>query len=692
MKKILTLITIILLTINVTAQDQQLVDSLQTQLKNHYDAKKTLGSKAPVLYDSTAANILYKLSMAYLEGNTDTAMYYADKCQKLCEQIGYKKGLGYAYTSEGLINSENGNYLDAIELQNKGMNIFESINNKKGLAICYDNIGNNYMFLGNYTEAFKNLLASLKIDDEMGDKKGKGTVYNHLGEVYSKQNNLAEALTNYATALKIHTDNGDKKAMAHTYLNIGQVHMELNDSTEALKNILTALKISEKSGDKSGLAASYSRLGVLYYRIHNFKEALKNHLSSLKIKEEIGNKNGMAESYANIAFIYQKRGNYNEALKNHFAALKLKEELGDKKGMADSYIAIGVNYTKKKNYAEATEYLNKALDISKEIGNIENVRKGYDRLVKLDSTQGRFSDALEHYKLFFAYNDSLINTENNKKTMALQMNYEFDKKQDSIKSVQAKIDFIKEKELQKQKLVRNGFIAGFGIVLLFSLVVYRQRNRIAKEKNRSEELLLNILPSEVAEELKDTGGAKAKSFDEVTVMFTDFKGFTQISEKMSPEELVSEIDYCFKGFDNIISKYGIEKIKTIGDSYMAAGGLPVKNTTHADDVVKAALEINKFMEEHKQQRIKEGKEIFEIRIGIHTGPVVAGIVGIKKFAYDIWGDTVNLASRMESSGEAGKVNISGSTYELVKNDFICTYRGKIQAKNKGEVDMYFLIK
>jgi class 3 adenylate cyclase len=174
------------------------------------------------------------------------------------------------------------------------------------------------------------------------------------------------------------------------------------------------------------------------------------------------------------------------------------------------------------------------------------------------------------------------------------------------------------------------------------------------------------------------------------MIFTDFKDFTAISERISPAELVAEIDTCFKAFDNITGKYNIEKIKTIGDSYMAVGGLPVANKTHATDVVKAALEIQKFMEEQFQQRIKEGKELFELRIGIHSGSVVAGVVGIKKFAYDIWGNTLNIASRMESSGEAGKVNISGSTYELVKDQFKCIHRGKIEAKHMGMIDMYFV--
>jgi len=218
-----------------------------------------------------------------------------------------------------------------------------------------------------------------------------------------------------------------------------------------------------------------------------------------------------------------------------------------------------------------------------------------------------------------------------------------------------------------------------------------ERNKVVEaEKKKSDDLLLNILPEEVAEELKNKGTTTAKNFSEVTVLFTDFKNFTLMSEKWSAQELVNEINYWYSAFDTIITKHGIEKIKTIGDSYMCAGGLPVANTTNPEDTVSAALEIRDFMLAEKQKREREGKPFFEIRIGCNTGSVVAGIVGIKKFAYDIWGDTVNTASRMESSGEPGKVNISGSTYELVKDKFKCKHRGKIEVKNKGMIDMYFV--
>ena len=209
---------------------------------------------------------------------------------------------------------------------------------------------------------------------------------------------------------------------------------------------------------------------------------------------------------------------------------------------------------------------------------------------------------------------------------------------------------------------------------------------LRRQKKKSDDLLLNILPEEIAEELKETGKSEARLYNEVSVLFTDFVNFTQMSENMSPSALVSEIDHCFKAFDAIIEKHGLEKIKTVGDAYIAVSGMPAENRYHARDVVHAALDIRNFMLDRQHVH----PAAFGIRLGIHSGPVVAGIVGVKKFAYDIWGDTVNTAARMEQHSETGRINISASTFELVKESFACSYRGELEAKHKGVMRMYFV--
>jgi len=244
-------------------------------------------------------------------------------------------------------------------------------------------------------------------------------------------------------------------------------------------------------------------------------------------------------------------------------------------------------------------------------------------------------------------------------------------------------------------LLYNPQKAAFLGILLLSMrknqAKLKEKNQlIAREKQRSDELLLNILPAEMANELKQNGFAKAQSFDNVTVFFSDFKDFTKISQQLTPSELVKEIDICFKAFDKIIENYNIEKIKTVGDAYICVGGLDKTIKHDPQDIIDAAIEIRNFVNERIKQLTKGKQVYFEVRIGIHTGPIVAGIVGFKKFAYDIWGDTVNTAARMEENSVPGQINVSAATFERVNENYSFTYRRKIAAKNRGEIEMYFI--
>jgi class 3 adenylate cyclase len=239
------------------------------------------------------------------------------------------------------------------------------------------------------------------------------------------------------------------------------------------------------------------------------------------------------------------------------------------------------------------------------------------------------------------------------------------------------------------KLIKN-IVKQTEILELQSQELEQKHQTLKEEQKKSDDLLQNILPYEIAEQLKNKGTVDAKTYRRVSVLFTDFKGFTRISEKLSPQEIVKELSVFFAKFDEIIGGHFIEKIKTIGDAYMCVGGLPLRNKSNPIDTVLAGLEMQEFVDKLNEEKNKKGEDIWKLRLGIHTGKVIAGVIGRKKFAYDIWGDTVNTAARMESAGEVGKVNISGETYKHIQEYFDCEYRGKIEAKNKGEIDMYFV--
>ena len=290
-----------------------------------------------------------------------------------------------------------------------------------------------------------------------------------------------------------------------------------------------------------------------------------------------------------------------------------------------------------------------------------------------------------------------------------------DRKQKLVESMRSEyaldsVVYAQEKQDQKAKLERANYLRNILLVVLLSsavigfLLLRRYRANIKQkrdledkngiienERQRSDELLLNILPVAISEELKTQGKAKARRYETASVMFTDFKSFTKISEQLTPEQLVHELDSYFKAFDFIISQYGLEKIKTIGDAYMCASGLSDRASTPLN-MVRAALEIQEYLSDIKQEKIRTGEPYFEARIGINTGQVVAGVVGVKKFAYDVFGDTVNIAARMQETCESGCVNISESTFKEIRYNFECRYRGKLHAKNKGEIEMYYVLK
>lgn len=566
-------------------------------------------------------------------------------------------------------------------------------------VLAYNIQGVSWYLRGDYPKALGYYRKSLKIDEQMGNQRGISATLNNIGLIYVNQGDYPKALDYYTKGLKIDEKVGDQKGIAQSLNNIGIIYNNLADYPKALDYYSQSLKIKEQIGDQKGVAASLNNIGLIYQYQRDYPKALDCYSQSLKIKEEIGDQMGIAPSLHNIGIIYNILGDYAMAKDYFTKSLKIKEQIGDQKGIANSLNNIGGVYRIQGDYSKALAYCQKAYELALALGVLESLKDGCSCLYETYKAMGNGSKALEYYELLHVINDSLHADETAKKLQ--QIEFQKIMFQDSIvKEEEARL--LREAhsaEVRKKNRTQNLYLAG-GVILIFISLglwrglhfVRRSRKLITHEKEKSDKLLLSILPEEIAEELKRTGEAKPRKYEHVSILFTDFVDFARISEQMGPEELVTEINACYKSFDRIIEKQGAEKIKTIGDTYMAMDGFCRKPNLAAGNMVRAALEICDFVSDRKKQRDAAGKPAFAIRAGIHTGDVVAGIVGEKKFQFDIWGDAVNTASRMEAHSDVGKVNISEAVFELLKEEpgFAFESRGKIKVKGKGEMDMWFV--
>ena len=485
-----------------------------------------------------------------------------------------------------------------------------------------------------------------------GDSAMLLDLHNAMGNNLKRQGAWEQAIGFYRPNVSAAARAGQLYMQAYAYMNLGECYLALNKLDSALRNeelaaaLMARIDLPYQGGPFTRLGRIHARLGDREKALAYFRKAVATTIAQQGASRELPN------AYVGLAEEFRAQGRSDSAI--HYA---------------------------KKAYALAVR-----------IPVILEQEASAELLATCYAEQGRTDSAFHYQSILIAVKDSI--EANARLIDARTLSAQVEAASDSLKSAAQlrEAELRREAEVQRERTRRNIVLFAGLSALGFSIVVFRQRNRINRARKRSDELLLNILPQEVAEELKATGAAEAKHFDTATILFTDFKGFTQLSEQVTPAELVAELNTCFKAFDAIMTRYRIEKIKTIGDAYMAAGGLPDPQHGSPADVICAALEMQDFMKGHKAERAAAGKPYFEMRVGIHSGPVVAGIVGVKKFQYDIWGDTVNTASRRESSGEVGQVNISEATYALVKDEpsFTFTSRGKVQAKGKGEMAMYFV--
>ncbi|MCB9251910.1 MAG: hypothetical protein H6605_05545 [Flavobacteriales bacterium] len=520
------------------------------------------------------------------------------------------------------------------------------------------------------------------------------------------------------------------KGIILTAFYAGDCYLFLNDPPNAIKHFLISLKESEKIKSMKDVSLANMGIGLVYLDQKLYDKAIESFMKASEYSKRIKELSSYSTQLYLIGYSQISLNRYDEAKIFLDSALMLKTKLKDVKGKYECQLSIANYFLGKNQYDSALLYYNMILGYFEDQKEFVPVSYIQSSLAEISFRDKHYNEALKHAKeaLFYAdkvgvrtpklkashilyriyeklgimdqaflylhqYNylkDSLENKEFTSQISIAQATYNFEKEEAIMKSNKEKSELRYRSNLKYEKRKQQVLILVTGLSILLFVVVIIANKSIIKQRQISEDLLLNILPEQTAKELKNLGSSVSRQHEKVSIMFCDIKNFSHLAETLSPQNVVEMLDHYFKNFDDIIDEYSLEKIKTIGDAYMCAGGLHPNLSYQEKNIVLAAIKILEFIKSAEAEMNEKYGSSFTFRVGIHIGNVVSGVVGKRKFTYDIWGDAVNVAARMEQNSMPGKINVSGETFLELKEDFEFEYRGKIQAKNKGEIDMYFV--
>jgi adenylate cyclase len=613
--------------------------------------------------DSSRLSAIQTLSWKWVFEQPDSGMTLAMHQLELALSARHDEARYEAYTTLAAGSSMKGDHKLSLEYLQQCLAVARHMKDDRRVANTLSNMSNVYKNIGDMPMALDVLQKSAAIDRAVKNPIGLAGTYNNMGNIHTELADHSSALKYYERSDSIFAQEGDEKGQAQTLLNLGSALGELGDKVQALEKLMRSRSLYEAIGRKHELGMVHNSMGRIRGKLGETEAAMQDLHTAHRYLEEVGNKRTLARN-----LFYQ----------------------------GEIQLALG-------RVQEALDACTKGLQLAMASGSLLQQRECLDCLVKAHALRG------DHRSAFFAQQehlliaDSISRLNNGREVTRLEVTRAWQERQiaDSLANVRAMFEQVlaHQEEIAIERSTRNVLLfSGVGVLLVATGLwnrlrfVRRSRRAIQLERDRSDELLHNILPREVAAELKEKGMATTREYQQVTILFTDFVGFTEMSSRTSPVALVAELNICFKAFDAIMERHGVEKIKTIGDAYMAAAGVPDPGGPGAHQIVHAALEMQEFLAERTRAIAGTGSFTFRMRAGLHTGTVVAGIVGDKKFAYDIWGDTVNVAARMESSGMEGQVNISTTTYEHVRHatDLRFTPRGMIAVKGKGELEMFLV--
>ncbi len=583
----------------------------------------------------------------------DEATSAAKEALLLANNAGSYLQMGRALNILGSISLDLGDYQEALSSFYRSLEHFTSLKDKGRIAIVTGNIGLVHRSLSDYRQAIEYYQTALSIDEELDNILGVARHVGNIGNVYLILGEYPSALEYYQKALSIDEHLNDMAEVANHLGNIGHVYLYMADYRNALEYYTKALTIHQQLGDKVGIAIHTGNIAGGYFNQKNYQSSLEYYTKALALYEELGNKSGVADVIGNIGLVYQKIEDYPNSLKYYSKAIALNEKLGNKNGLAFNTFNLGSLFgeTKFEGYdsLKSIHYLHQTIALNEELGKKEELYHNHEVLAEVYNQIGEGAKAYHHHKLFHDLENEVQSEEAKKR--AEQFDYER-----------------KTAERDKQIAVERA------------------------KHEATEQLLHNVLPPSIAAQMLDGTKLIAEKLDNVTVLFADIVGFTRLSQHVSPEELVQGLDLIFSDFDTLAEKYGLEKIKTIGDAYMVVSGAPIPRADHALVMASMAFELLETIRTFTAIRTESP---IEIRVGIHSGEVVAGVIGKKKFAYDLWGDAVNTASRMESHSLPGKIHVTEEfrrAFEASNPNFPArfTLRGPVDIKGKGIMNTYFL--
>jgi class 3 adenylate cyclase len=492
-------------------------------------------------------------------------------------------------------------------------------------ALSYIGIVNQY--LSDYPRALEYFGKALEIFEELGHKDGMAILLGNIGIVHKDLSDCPKALEYHGKALALYEELGNKSGFARNLGNIGIVYKHLSDYPKALEYYGKALALFEELGNKFSIATNLGNCGAVYFSLSDYPKALEYYGKALALNEELGIKDGIARNLGNCGEVYRLLSDYAKALEYYGKALALNEELGRKSGIAINLGNIGTVYGKEKfegyNAVKAEEYLQKSLVIFEEIGAKHNLYGNHQDLAELYKKQKRWEECQYHFEKYHELKEQVQSEEAKKK--AEHLDYER-----------------KTAEREKQLAIERA------------------------EAATVKRILHNTLPPIIADRLINNETFIADSYPSVSVLFMDLVNFTRIAAIIPPRHLIYLLNTIFSNADAVMEKHGLEKIKTIGDAYMAVAGAPVHQDDHAQRAAQAAIDVMEAMnnlsviipEELGETSWTEHVGEIQVRIGLHCGEAIGGVIGDKKFTFDLWGDAVNTASRMESHGEAGRIHVS----------------------------------